>query len=69
MKGIKIKRQVSLCEIRQAIADYMRSEGCSCCRNIEAHREHEARIAKLLCVPMYSDKSGYNFGKFRSKTS
>lgn len=54
-------------EIRQAVADYMYSEGCSCCRNVEAHEEHAKRLAELLKVPMYSDKSGYNFYKFRSK--
>ena len=54
-------------ELRQAVADYMRSEGCSCCQNIEAHKEHEERLAKLLSVPMYPDKSGYDFGRFESK--
>jgi len=55
---------VDLREIRRAIADYMHSEGCSCCRDIEAHQRHKAAIAELLQVPMYSDKSGYNFEKF-----
>ena len=54
-------------EIRQAIADYMYSEGCSCCRDVDVHKEHTARIAKLLNVPMYKDKSGYDFSKFESK--
>ena len=54
--------------IRQAVADYMLSEGCSCCRSIDAHKEHEARLAKLLRVPKYKDGSGYDFGKFRSKS-
>lgn len=42
-------------EIRNAIADYMKSEGCSCCRDRDAHDEAEARIAKLLFVPRYKD--------------
>lgn len=54
-------------ELRQAIADYMYSEGCSCCEDTEAHKEHEARIAKLLSVPKYDDASGYDFSKYRSK--
>ena len=54
-------------ELREAVADYMRSEGCSCCQDIDGHKEHAARLAKLLNVPMYDDKSGYDFGKFRSK--
>lgn len=54
-------------QLRQAVADYMRSEGCSCCQDIDAHREHKKRLAKLLNVPMYSDKSGYDFSKFVTK--
>lgn len=54
-------------EIRHAVADYMASEGCDCCRNIDKHDAAEKRIAKLLKVPMYSDKSGYNFSKFATK--
>lgn len=52
--------------IRQAVADYMYSEGCSCCRDVDAHREHEARLAKLLHVRKYPDKSGYDFSKHRT---
>ena len=54
-------------ELRQAVADYMQSEGCSCCRNLEEHDKHKARLAKLLKVPLYSDKSGFNFNRFASK--
>ncbi len=50
--------------ILQAVADYMRSEGCRCCENIDAHRIHEKRIAELLDVPMYDDDSGYDFFQF-----
>jgi len=53
--------------IRRAVADYMVSEGCSCCENTEAHRKHAEALAKLLKVPMYKDKSGYNFYKFQTK--
>lgn len=53
--------------IRQAVADYMRSEGCGCCENTEAHKEHEKRLAELLNVPKYDDQSGYDFGRFESK--
>lgn len=54
-------------EIRRALADYMRSEGCSCCRNIEDYEENKKRLAKLLKVPQYKDGSGYDFGKFQTK--
>lgn len=57
----------SLPTIRRAVADYMASEGCDCCRNIDEHKKNKERLAKLLNVPMYSDKSGYDFYKFKSK--
>ena len=51
-------------ELRNAVADYMRSEGCSCCENTEAHAEHKARLAKLLNVPKYDDGSGFDFLRY-----
>ncbi len=54
-------------ELREAVADYMRSEGCSCCQNRDAHKSHEVRLAKLLKVPKYRDGSGFNFPRFVSK--
>jgi len=53
-------------ELREAIADYMYSEGCSCCQDTESHDEHTARIARLLNVRMYPDKSGYDFSRYRT---
>lgn len=38
--------------MRTAVADHMRSEGCSCCRDVEAHEVNAARLAKLLDVPV-----------------
>lgn len=66
VKHVTVTRYENLCAIRQAIADYMRSEGCSCCCDRDTHKEAEARIAKLLHVPKYADKSGYDFGRFES---
>lgn len=54
--------------LRAAVADYMYSEGCSCCQNVDAHVEHKKELAKLLRVPKYPDGSGYDFNKFRSAT-
>jgi len=54
-------------QLRQAVADYMRSEGCSCCRDDDKHDEAKARLAALLNVPKYSDGSGYDFYQFCSK--
>lgn len=52
--------------IRQAVADYMRSEGCDCCSDREKHEQHKAALAKLLHVPKYKDGSGYDFARFRT---
>lgn len=56
-----------LAEIRTALADYMRAEGCSCCRDRDAHENAAARLAKLLSVKKYKDGSGYDFSKYRSE--
>lgn len=53
-------------EVRQAVADYIGSEGCSCCRGSK-HEAHAKRLAQLLGVPRYRDGSGYNFGKFETQ--
>lgn len=62
---VKLDALVSLPEIRKAIANYMRSEGCGCCKGSD-HEEHEETIAKLLNVPMYKDGSGYDFAETRA---
>jgi hypothetical protein len=59
-------RMTKVQQIRRAVADYMLSEGCSCCRDVEAHAEHGTVLAKLLRVPKYRDGSGYDFFKFRT---
>lgn len=53
--------------IRRAFANYMQSEGCSCCQNYDAHKEHKDILGKLLRVSKYKDGSGYNFNKFATK--
>lgn len=53
-------------ELRSLIADYMSSEGCSCCQG-ENHKEHEKALAEKLNIRKYSDGSGYNFSKYRSE--
>lgn len=52
-------------KMREAIANYMWSEGCSCCRS-DNHDDNAAVIAKLLGVKKYKDGSGYDFPKHRS---
>ncbi len=51
--------------LRTAVADYMRSEGCSCCRDYDAHIEHAKALGKLLKVK--PDKDGWiDFSKYRT---
>lgn len=55
-----------LSEIRQAVAAYMRSEGCSCCRS-DNHDENGERLAVLLGVKKYEDGSGYDWESVRKQ--
>lgn len=59
-------RTVPLPALRRALADYMRSEGCDCCSDRNAHADHKRVLAELLDVPPYKDGSGYNFGLFET---
>lgn len=52
--------------VKEAIANYMFSEGCSCCEGSN-HDEHKRVIAEMLNVPKYRDGSGYDFSRFCSK--
>lgn len=52
-------------QIREAVADYMYTEGCSCCQDIDGHAEDNERLAKLLNIPKYEDGSGYDFSKYK----
>lgn len=61
----KQKEEVYKCKIRKAVANYMSSEGCSCCEGKD-HKEHAETLAKLLDVPKYDDGSGYNFHQFKT---
>ena len=57
-ENVKLKQQ--LAELRDAVAIYMESEGCSCCEG-DDHAEHQNRIAALLNFPKYDDGSGYDY--------
>ena len=52
-------------KVRTAVANYMYSEGCTCCEDYEGHAEDKKVLAELLDVPMYDDGSGYDFSQFR----
>lgn len=52
-------------QVRTAVADYIKSEGCGCCGG-DDHPQHTAALAKLLNVRKYPDGSGYDFLKYRT---
>jgi len=54
-------------KIREALANYMSSEGCGCCGDYDGHNKHKEVLAKLLRVSKFSDGSGYDFSKYKSK--
>jgi len=56
---------VDIQAIRTAVADYMHSEGCSCCQG-DDHDMHTEVLAKLLGVELYSDGSGYCFSPYKT---
>jgi len=63
---MSIKDKIKLELVRQAVADYMRSEGCDCCSDRDAHKAHSDRLGELLGVHKYPDGSGYDFSQFYS---
>ena len=63
-KKRKAKLSTKIASIREAFANYVVSEGCSCCRNEEEHDEARSRLGKLLHVPKYADGSGYDFCRY-----
>lgn len=53
-------------EIREAVADYMRSEGCSCCRD-DNHGENAERLALLLDAKYENGANGFDWSKYCKK--
>jgi len=51
-------------ELRQALGDYVYSEGCTCCQDTKKHEQAAERLAKLLNVAKYTDGSGYDFYRY-----
>jgi hypothetical protein len=52
--------------IRVAVANYVASEGCTCCQNIEEHEKAANQLGELLEFTPYDDGSGYDFYEFKS---
>lgn len=61
------KQNTPIAEIRRALADYIASEGCSCCRDSDRHEEAAKRLGKLLRVKKYPDTGSYNFYAYQTK--
>ena len=59
--------KLTLSEIRKAVADYIATEGCSCCQDIDGHKKAANRLGKLLRIKKYDDNSGYDFYSYRTK--
>lgn len=55
-----------LAEIRQAVADYIATEGCSCCRDIDGHEDAMERLGKLIRMKKYDDGSGFDYVRYKS---
>lgn len=53
-------------ELRTAFANYWVSEGCSCCRDSDNHRDAEHAIGELLGVVKHDDDSGYDFNQYQT---
>lgn len=58
---------VSVADVRQAFADYYKSEGCDCCQDTEAHDKEEEKLAELLQPDQYDDESGFNWYKYATE--
>jgi len=53
--------------IRELIANYMRSEGCTCCQDLEEHADVKRRLGELLNCGKYNDEDEYNFYQYATK--
>jgi len=54
-------------EVRELIANYMRSEGCTCCQDLEEHTDVKRRLGELLDCGKYNDEDEYNFYQYVTK--
>lgn len=61
-----MKKAPTLAELRRAVADYIGSEGCSCCEDTYAHDAARARLGRLLRVVRHKGNLGYDFTRYRT---
>ncbi len=67
MRLTKTKQAEFRAEARRLIADYMYSEGCSCCQSIGEHSAAKDALGKLFHVAKYADGSGYDWFSYRTQ--
>lgn len=48
-------------KIREAVVEYIRTEGCGCCSDYDGHKAAADKLGALLGFPRYDDDSGVNF--------
>jgi uncharacterized protein YhaN len=53
--------------VRELIVNYMRSEGCSCCQDLEEHAKNKKELGELLDCGKYDDEDNYNFYQYATK--
>ena len=56
-------------EVRELIANYMRSEGCSCCQDWEGHAKNKKRLGELLDCGKYDGEDEYDFYQYQTKNN
>ena len=58
-------------KVLEAVANYMSSEGCSCCQDYDQHKVHKQVLGELLDVEPklyeFDDEPYYNFSQYKSK--
>jgi hypothetical protein len=48
-------------QVKEQLSLYIKSEGCSCCEDTDAHELAKDSLGELLDFPAFADGSGYNF--------
>jgi methionine aminopeptidase len=64
---MKKRKPPTIAAIRRAVADFVASQGCGCCSNMDKHDAHAETLGALLRVPKYADGSGRDFYRFKTK--
>jgi hypothetical protein len=56
-------------DVKEAFSLYVKSEGCSCCQDFEAHDAAKNELGKLLGFKRFDDDSGYDFYPTKEKVN